>query len=77
MAPPRQDPASIYEDHIASLPDDVKLRLVALTAERVASREPRRMVRLVDLDGLGREAWARVDPADHVRRMRDAWGARR
>jgi hypothetical protein len=76
MAPPRQDPASIYDDHIASLPDDVKLRLVALIAERVASREPRRVVRLADLDGLGREVWAHVDPDDHVRRLRDEWDGR-
>ncbi len=71
-----RDPESIYDEHIASLPVDVKLRLVALIAERVAAGNGRQGSRLEDLDGLGKEIWAGVNTDAHVQSMRDEWSGR-
>ena len=74
MAIPQRDPQVIYEEHIASLPDDVKLRLVVLIAEGVAGRAVGS--RLADLDGLGRDVWEGIDPDAYVRGLRDEWKGR-
>lgn len=76
MTRPLPDPESIYEEHVASLPSDAKMRLVALIVERVAAGEAPAGARLVELDGLGREVWDGVDPDEHVRRLRDEWEGR-
>lgn len=76
MSRPLRDPESIYDEHIASLPVDVKLRLVALIAERVAAGDRDRGSRLEDLDGLGKDLWAGVDADAHVQSMREEWSGR-
>jgi hypothetical protein len=76
MARSLRDPQTIYEEHIASLPDEVKLRLLVLITEGVAGRSSKGGARLVDLDGLGRDAWEGVDPDAYIRLLRDEWQER-
>ncbi len=76
MARPKRDPEAIYDEHIAALPDEAKLRLVVLITEAVAERASGRRTRLADLDGLGMDAWEGVDPDAYVRALRDEWQGR-
>jgi hypothetical protein len=76
MALPLRDPKTIYEEHIAPLSDDAKLRLLVLISEGVVRRRDQGGTRLTDLDGLGRDAWDGIDPDAYVRGMRDEWQGR-
>jgi plasmid stability protein len=49
----------------------VAQEIVHLLSEAVEQPPPRS---ILELRGLGKEGWAGVDPAEHVRRERDAWG---
>lgn len=74
-ARPLPDPESIFDEHIAALPNDVNVRLMVLIGEAVAS-SPAHGGRLADLDGLGRDIWEGVDPDVYVRELRHDWQGR-
>ena len=48
----------------------VEQEVVRLLGQALDHYEP---LSILDLQGLGRDLWAGVDAADHVRRERDAW----
>jgi plasmid stability protein len=45
-------------------------QIIHLLAQATREAEP---LSLLELRGLGKEAWAETDAAEHVRRERDAW----
>jgi hypothetical protein len=63
----------LYERHLASLPSEDRLKLIAmlaqgLTKEEVAPEPPLRS--LMELHGLGKEIWEGIDAQDYVNRLR-------
>jgi plasmid stability protein len=48
----------------------VAQEVLHILSEAVEEPEP---LSILDLKGLGRDLWRDVDPAEHVRRERDAW----
>ncbi len=54
----------------------MKLRLVSLIAQGVTPAAPASPSRLVDLSGLGREAWQGVDAEAYVQALGDDWDDR-
>lgn len=68
-----RDPDAIYAEHIASLSDAAKQRLLTLIGASMARRVTPRRVRLIELSGLGQEVWEGVDPDAYVNVLRDEW----
>ncbi len=71
--------ADIYDMHIRALPAAERMRLLALIAVDLASEsvaaEERPQHSLLELRGLGKNAWAGVDAQEYVNRLRDEWHA--
>jgi len=67
----------IYESHVRPLSADERLQLLIMTARDLErdtagiSSRPRRNI--MDLQGLGKEIWEGIDPAEYVSRLRDEW----
>jgi len=71
----------VYERHVKPLPPAERLRLVALTAEDLASEstappeEPRKRS-IMELHGLGAEIWEGMDAQEYVNELRKEWDHR-
>lgn len=67
----------IYERHVKSLPIEERLDLLALVAQSLAeqagSSAERPSRNIMNLHGLGKDIWERVDAPEHVKRLRDEW----
>lgn len=70
----------IYERYVKALPAAERLRLLAIVADDLATRpaapEPKRKRSVMELHGLGGEAWKGVDPDAYVDRLRGEWNER-
>ena len=69
------DLESLYQQHIQPLPPVERLRLLALVAQGLADsgEADAPALSLLDLDGLGADVWAGIDPQDYVDRLRGEW----
>jgi hypothetical protein len=76
MSKPAADAEAIYYEHVASLSQHAKLRLLTLIASKLETAAARTSVRLQDLSGLGRDVWEGTDADVYVRDLRDEWKAR-
>lgn len=73
---------ALYQEQIAPLSAEQKLRLIAKIAQELASlaqSEPceeagRRS--LLDLEGLGAEIWKGIDAQEYVNQLRSEWDHR-
>ena len=72
--------ADIYEQHIRQLPAEDQLALLALIAQRLASRSgtpdepPPRSIK--ELRAVGRASWDGSDAQEFVNKLRDEWDER-
>lgn len=67
----------IYQQHIKSLPNDEKLRLIAKVSSELAEakiEKPKRSI--MELHGLGAEIWKGIDAQEYVNELRDEWEPR-
>lgn len=76
MSKPATDAEAIYDEHIASLSQHTKLRLLTLIAAKLETAAARTPLRLQDLSGLGRDVWEGSSADDYVRELRGEWLAR-
>jgi hypothetical protein len=70
----------VYERHIKPLPPEDRLRLLAMTAQDLATQrlqptiKPKRSI--MELHGLGKEIWAGIDAQEYVSELRKEWDHR-
>lgn len=69
----------LYELHIEPLPVIDRLRLLAVIAQGLAEHPDDATSRrsLLDLEGLGAEAWQGTDAQQYIDRIRDEWESHR
>jgi plasmid stability protein len=51
----------------------VSQEVIHLLSKELEAPEPPEPLSILELQGLGKELWAGVDPADHVERERRSW----
>lgn len=67
----------VYEHHVKRLSRAEQLRLLAMTADKLArlpvehAESPKRDI--MELHGLGKELWEGVDAQAYVDQLRDEW----
>ena len=69
-----QTAEEIYQQYIKPLPDKEKLRLIARVSNDLAETEiekPKRSI--MELHGLGKEIWERIDAQEYVNELRNEW----
>jgi hypothetical protein len=67
----------IYERYVRALPAQERLRLLAIVADDLAAPPPAAPARSVmELHGLGRDAWKGVDADAYIERLRGEWDER-
>jgi hypothetical protein len=68
----------IYEQHIKLLPEAEQLRLIELIAHQLtmASTHETQQHSLLELEGLGAEAWEGIDAQQYVNELRQEWDHR-
>jgi hypothetical protein len=68
---------ALYEEQIAPLSAEQKLRLIAKIAEALENEveeRPRRSI--MELHGLGAEIWRGIDAQEYVNQLRSEWDHR-
>lgn len=64
----------IYQQHVKSLPNREKLRLIAKVSSDLAETETEKPKRsLLELEGLGKEIWKGIDAQEYVDELRNEW----
>lgn len=67
---------TIYQQHIKPLSTEDQLQLLAEMAKGLANGEHKdepKKRSLMELEGLGAEIWAGIDPDEYVNELRNEW----
>jgi predicted GTPase len=69
------DVDQLYEQQIKALPRTARLRLLARIADGLAEAEAddEQPLDLLDLEGIGAEAWQSIDVKGYIDAERDSW----
>jgi hypothetical protein len=66
----------VYAKYIKDLSPAEKLRLLEITAHDLANKIDNPEHSILELEGLGIEAWQEIDPQKYINQLRDEWDHR-
>jgi hypothetical protein len=65
---------NIYDEHIKSLPREQQVQLLDLLQTALENGDDNgQRHSILELHGLGKEIWQRVDGNEYVKKLRDEW----
>lgn len=66
----------LYQEQIRELPAQVRLQLLALIAQDLATPKGGKQKRISDFQGVGKEIWQGIDAQEYVNQLRREWDER-